>query len=280
LAEIGDHEDVRPLRSKSLDVLGGIDALGLLDGNPKRFRPSAYGPRNELPAFAAGALGASDHQRNRMLARGDPVQERNGEWAVSEEYEFHGSPRFADAVHRGETTCGVKQPYTLSGAARLPERGVRVAGVIKTKCTGRVISFGAPGAAGAAKRVRGAEVGEVASEKILIVDDAPFLRNVVREIAAEAGWKEVFEAKDSQEAVAEFERRRPNLVVLDLRLPCGGGLDLLSSIRRADPDAKIVALGSLLQKEEAKEARRRGAVSVVTKPFAREHLHAVLRHFQ
>lgn len=118
------------------------------------------------------------------------------------------------------------------------------------------------------------------SERILVVDDAPFLRSIVREIAAEAGWKEVFEAKDPQQAVLEFERRRPNLVVLDLRLPGGNGLDVLSSIRRADPDAKIVALGSLRQKEEAKEARRRGAVSVVTKPFAREHLRSVLSHFR
>jgi two-component system chemotaxis response regulator CheY len=118
------------------------------------------------------------------------------------------------------------------------------------------------------------------SKRLLIVDDAEFLRMAVREIAKEVGFEEIEESSNADQALEMFCRSRPHLVVLDLRLPRVNGVEVLKSLRRLDPAARIVALGSLNQNREAKEALSAGALTVVTKPFAREHLRDVLRHFR
>lgn len=119
----------------------------------------------------------------------------------------------------------------------------------------------------------------MATKRLLIVDDAPFLRSVVREIAQDTGWNEIHEAASAEQAIHLFERLTPDLVVLDLRLPGSSGLELLDHFRRINPAARTIALGSLNQKETAKDAIRLGALTVVTKPFAPEHFRAVLGHF-
>lgn len=118
------------------------------------------------------------------------------------------------------------------------------------------------------------------SRRLLIVDDAAFLRTTVHEVAREAGFEDVVEASNARQAMDEFSRLRPDLVVLDLRLPRADGVDVLRAIRRRDPGARVIALGSLNQNREAKEALLAGALTVVTKPFAREHLREVLSHFR
>lgn len=117
------------------------------------------------------------------------------------------------------------------------------------------------------------------SKRLLVVDDAEFLRSAVAEIAREAGFEEIEEASSADQAIEKFRAGRQDLVVLDLRLPRADGVQVLRALRRLNPAARIVALGSLQQNREAREAIQAGALAVVTKPFAREHLRDVLRHF-
>ncbi len=113
-------------------------------------------------------------------------------------------------------------------------------------------------------------------KRILIVDDALFMRKMIGGVAAEAGWSVVGEAEDGAQAVALYETLRPDLVTLDLVMPVMGGLDALRKIRALDPQAQIVVVSALDQKEALLESIEGGAIDFVVKPFQRERVLSLL----
>jgi two-component system chemotaxis response regulator CheY len=113
--------------------------------------------------------------------------------------------------------------------------------------------------------------------RLLVVDDALFMRRLIRDVAAEAGWEIAGEAANGAEAVALYERLRPDLVTMDLVMPVMGGLEALRQIRAADPDARVVVVTALDQKQALLDSIRDGAIDFVVKPFQRERIIGLLK---
>lgn len=114
-------------------------------------------------------------------------------------------------------------------------------------------------------------------KRLLVVDDALFMRRLIRGMAAEAGWEVAAEASNGQEAVSLYERLRPDLVTMDIVMPTMGGLEALRKIRALDPEARVVMITALDQKQALMESIRDGAVDFIVKPFERERVVALLR---
>jgi two-component system chemotaxis response regulator CheY len=108
--------------------------------------------------------------------------------------------------------------------------------------------------------------------RLLVVDDALFMRKLIRGVAAEAGWEVVAEAGNGEEAVALYAQHRPDLVTMDLVMPVMGGLDALRKIRELDPKAQVVVVTALDQKQALMDSIRDGALDFIVKPFERSRV--------
>jgi|688.fasta_scaffold1125992_2 two-component system chemotaxis response regulator CheY len=114
------------------------------------------------------------------------------------------------------------------------------------------------------------------SKRLLIVDDAVIMRMRIREIAREAGWTVVGEAANGQEAVARFRELNPDLVTLDIVMPVKDGVTALREIRQEHPQARIIMVSAVDQREKLMECIRLGALDFVVKPFNKASLTDVL----
>ncbi len=109
-------------------------------------------------------------------------------------------------------------------------------------------------------------------KRLLVVDDALFMRKLICGVAAEAGWEVVGEAANGLEAVELYDRLRPDLVTMDLVMPEMGGLEALRRIRAEDPEAQVVVVTALDQKQALMDSIRDGALDFIVKPFERERV--------
>ena len=107
---------------------------------------------------------------------------------------------------------------------------------------------------------------------ILVVDDAAFMRRMVRMTLSEAGMTNIVEAKDGFEAVKIYKERHPDLVLLDITMTGENGLDALHDIMAYDPEAKIIMCTAIGQEQTIMEAISTGAVDYVVKPFQKDKL--------
>jgi two-component system, chemotaxis family, chemotaxis protein CheY len=113
-------------------------------------------------------------------------------------------------------------------------------------------------------------------KRLLVVDDALFMRKLICGVAAEAGWQIVGEAGNGAEAISLYQQHRPDLVTMDLVMPVMGGLEALRQIRAVDPEAKVVVVTALDQKQSLMDSIREGAIDFIVKPFERERVLALL----
>lgn len=113
--------------------------------------------------------------------------------------------------------------------------------------------------------------------RLLVVDDAMIMRKLIRDVAVEAGWELAGEAANGADAVELYEKLRPDLVTMDLVMPIMGGNEALRRIRAADPDARVVVVTALDQKETLTESIRDGALDFIVKPFDRERIIGFLK---
>jgi two-component system chemotaxis response regulator CheY len=112
--------------------------------------------------------------------------------------------------------------------------------------------------------------------RLLIVDDAMFMRKLIRGVAIEAGWEVAGEAANGEEATALYAQLKPDLVTMDLVMPVMGGLEALRQIRTLDPQAKVVVVTALDQKQALMDSIRDGAIDFIVKPFERERVKNLL----
>jgi two-component system chemotaxis response regulator CheY len=117
---------------------------------------------------------------------------------------------------------------------------------------------------------------EIIMKRLLVVDDALFMRKMICGVAAEAGWQVVAEACNGAEAVSLYQQYRPDLVTMDLVMPVMGGLEALRQIRAVDPQAQVVVVTALDQKQSLMDSIRDGAIDFIVKPFERERVLALL----
>ena len=103
--------------------------------------------------------------------------------------------------------------------------------------------------------------------RVLVVDDAAFMRKMVSDALAKGGHEVVGEAGNGVEAVARFQERKPDLMTLDITMPEKDGLTALAEIVAADPSARVVMCSALGQEAKVLEAIKLGAKDFVVKPF-------------
>ena len=113
---------------------------------------------------------------------------------------------------------------------------------------------------------------------VLVADDHLVFRTGLKTIlSAEEDMKIVGEANDGSSTVAAYRRFRPDITLLDLRMPGGGGMFAIQQIRTIDPRARILILSSYASEEEVYSAMRAGACGYVLKDVDREEMTAALR---
>ena len=108
--------------------------------------------------------------------------------------------------------------------------------------------------------------------KILIVDDATFMRMLIKKTLTENGFSDLHEAADGQIAVTKYEELKPDLVIMDITMPYMNGLDALRVIREKDPDAVIIICSAMGQEAMVVEAIKLGARDFIVKPFKPERI--------
>jgi two-component system chemotaxis response regulator CheY len=101
---------------------------------------------------------------------------------------------------------------------------------------------------------------------IMVVDDAAFMRLMIRNILEEAGHTVVCEAENGLEAVEKYRQYHPDLVTLDITMPVMEGIEALKQIRRYDPYAVVIMCSAMGQKPMVIEAIKMGAKDFIVKP--------------
>jgi two-component system, chemotaxis family, chemotaxis protein CheY len=108
--------------------------------------------------------------------------------------------------------------------------------------------------------------------RVLVVDDAAFMRKVVSDALAAGGHDVIGQAGDGEEAVQQFNALRPELTTLDITMPQKDGLEALAEIMSIDPAAKVLMCSALGQESKVIESIKLGAKDFVVKPFQPDRL--------
>ena len=103
--------------------------------------------------------------------------------------------------------------------------------------------------------------------RVLVADDASFMRQMIREIVEAEGHEVVGEASDGDEVVEEFKRLSPDVVTMDIVMPRRSGIDAVKGIMELDSGAKVVMCSALGQETLVQEAMAAGARDFIVKPF-------------
>ena len=103
--------------------------------------------------------------------------------------------------------------------------------------------------------------------RVLVVDDAAFMRKVVSDALTSGGHEVVGEAGNGAEAVQRYQELSPELVTLDITMPEKDGLEALGEIISLDPGAKVLMCSALGQESKVIESIQKGAKDFVVKPF-------------
>ncbi len=103
--------------------------------------------------------------------------------------------------------------------------------------------------------------------RVLVADDASFMRQMIREIVEAEGHEVVGEASDGDEVVEEFKRLHPDVITMDIVMPRLSGIDAVKGIMELDSGAVIVMCSALGQETLVQEALQAGALDFIVKPF-------------
>ncbi len=108
---------------------------------------------------------------------------------------------------------------------------------------------------------------DLAVANILVVDDAAFMRLMIKDMLAEAGHTVVGEAVNGLDAIEKYRKLKPDLVTMDITMPDMEGVDALKEIRRIDPRAVVIMCSAMGQKQMIVEAIKSGAKDFIVKPL-------------
>ena len=108
--------------------------------------------------------------------------------------------------------------------------------------------------------------------KIMLVDDAAFMRMMVKNALTKSGSDNFVEAQDGAEAVKKYDEEKPDMVIMDITMPNMDGLQALKKIRENDPNAKIVMCTAMGQEGMVVDAIKSGAKDFIVKPFNAERI--------
>ena len=103
--------------------------------------------------------------------------------------------------------------------------------------------------------------------RVLVCDDAIFMRTMISDILSGAGYEVVGEAETGLQAIERYRALSPDLVTMDIVMPDMGGIDAVREIVKQDPNAKILMCSAMGQQALVVEAIQAGAKDFVVKPF-------------
>ncbi|MDR3541856.1 MAG: response regulator [Desulfosporosinus sp.] len=113
--------------------------------------------------------------------------------------------------------------------------------------------------------------------KILIADDASFMRLMICQILERQGLSDVMEVEDGRQAVECYRSNKPDLTLMDISMPELDGVAALVEILLIDPLAKVIMCSAVAHESMVQDALKRGAVDFVVKPFRPEVLLRTVR---
>lgn len=113
-------------------------------------------------------------------------------------------------------------------------------------------------------------------KRVLVADDASFMRQMIRDIIEPEGYEVVGEASDGMEVVEKFGELQPDVVMMDIVMPKRSGIDAVRAIREKHPDAVVVMCSALGQETLVMEALQAGARDFIVKPFKPDAVVATL----
>lgn len=105
------------------------------------------------------------------------------------------------------------------------------------------------------------------ANRILIVDDAAFMRMMIRDILTKNGFEVCGEANDGMQAVEKFKELSPDLITMDITMPEMDGIVALKEIKKIDPNAKVIMCSAMGQQAMVIDAIQAGAKDFIVKPF-------------
>ena len=108
--------------------------------------------------------------------------------------------------------------------------------------------------------------------KVLVVDDAMFIRVTLKQILERNGYEVVGEAANGAEGLLKYNMLKPDLVTMDITMPEMDGITALKAIKKVNPSAKVVMISALGQEKHVKEAVLAGANGFILKPFNEEQV--------
>ncbi|GMA99752.1 response regulator [Pelosinus sp. IPA-1] len=103
--------------------------------------------------------------------------------------------------------------------------------------------------------------------RVLIVDDAAFMRMMVKDILSKNGYEIVGEAENGLKALEKFQELKPDLTTMDITMPEMDGITAVKEIKKLDPSAKVIMCSAMGQQAMVVEAIQAGARDFIVKPF-------------
>jgi two-component system chemotaxis response regulator CheY len=105
------------------------------------------------------------------------------------------------------------------------------------------------------------------AHKIMIVDDAAFMRMMIKDILTKNGYEVVAEAADGAQAVEKYREHQPDLVTMDITMPEMDGIAALKAIKEINANAKVIMCSAMGQQAMVIDAIQAGAKDFIVKPF-------------
>lgn len=115
-------------------------------------------------------------------------------------------------------------------------------------------------------------------KNIMLVDDTRFMRNVLKDILMPEGYQIVSEASSGEEALAHYQKHKPDIVTLDITMPGMNGIQTLKALLAIDPQVKVCMISAMGQHEFIKEAFQLGAKDFIIKPFQADEILKTFKH--
>jgi two-component system chemotaxis response regulator CheY len=108
--------------------------------------------------------------------------------------------------------------------------------------------------------------------KVLIVDDAAFMRMSLKTMLERNGFEVIGEAENGLAGIKKYKELQPDLVTMDITMPELEGLQALKIIREFDSKAKVIMVSAMGQDSMVREAIMNGAKSFIVKPYKEQHI--------
>jgi len=113
--------------------------------------------------------------------------------------------------------------------------------------------------------------------RVLIVDDASFMRMMIKDILQKNGFEVVGEAANGIEAVNLYKKEKPDVVTMDITMPDMDGIEAVKEIKSFDPAAKVIMCSAMGQQSMVMDAIKSGARDFIVKPFQADRVLEAIR---